>query len=159
VNTSALIESGIVGRPVFSFRVPELAGTQEGTLHFRHLTRGGLLTLADTVDEHVTQLQRSFESAESERERVRQFVQSFVRPYGLDKAATPRVVRAIEEQAAAVVTPRALPARTRALQSLLGGMLTLVALARGSARPAPRPASTPRADKPSGKTKPERQAT
>ena len=37
VNTSALIESGIVGRPVFSFHVPELAGTQEGTLHFQHL--------------------------------------------------------------------------------------------------------------------------
>jgi hypothetical protein len=159
VNTSALIESGIVGRPVFSFRVPELSGTQEGTLHFRHLTRGGLLQLAGTLPEHVSQLQRSFESIEQERERVRRFVQSFVRPYGLDEPATPRVVGAIEEQAAAVVTPRALPVRTRALQSMVGGMLTLVAMARGSARPAPRPAAKPRAEKPSGKTKPERQAT
>jgi hypothetical protein len=41
VNTSALIESGIVGRLVFSFQVPELVGTQEGTLHFQHLKRGG----------------------------------------------------------------------------------------------------------------------
>ena len=157
VNTSALIESGIVGRPVFSFRVPELAGTQEGTLHFRHLTRGGLLTLADTLDEHVSQLQRSFQSTEREheRERVRQFVQSFVRPYGLDQPATPRVVRAIEEQAGAAVTPGALPAHTRALQSVLGGMLTLAAMARGSARPA----AKPRADKSTRKTKPERQAT
>lgn len=154
VNTSALIESGIVGRPVFSFRVPELSGTQEGTLHFRHLTRGGLLTLADTLDEHVSQLQRSFESTERARERVRQFVQSFVRPYGLDQAATPRVVRAIEEQGSVVVTPHGLPARTRALQSVLGGVLTIAAVARGSARPA-----KPRADKPAGKTKPERQAT
>ena len=32
INTSAQIESGIVGRPVFSVRVPEYAGTQEGTL-------------------------------------------------------------------------------------------------------------------------------
>jgi hypothetical protein len=144
VNTSALIESGIVGRPVFSFRVPELSGTQEGTLHFRHLTRGGLLTLADTLDEHVSQLQRSFESADRERERVRQFVQSFVRPYGLDQAATPRVVRAIEEQAAAVVAPRALPVRARALQSMLGGVLSIAALARGSTKPAPRPAPKPR---------------
>jgi hypothetical protein len=155
VNTSALIESGIVGRPVLSFRVPELSGTQEGTLHFRHLTRGGLLTLADTLDEHVSQLQRSFESTERERERVRQFVQSFVRPSGLDQAATPLVVRAIEEQAAAVATPRRLPARTRALQSVLGGVLSLASLARGSARPAPKP----RGDKQTGKPKPERQAT
>ena len=155
VNTSALIESGIVGRPVFSFRVPELSGRQEGTLHFRHLTRGGLLTLADTVDEHVSQLQRSFESSALERERVRQFVQSFVRPFGLDEPATPRVVRAIEEQAAASVTPRALPIHRRALQSVLGGVLSLAALARGSARPTPKP----RDEKRAGKTKPERQAT
>ena len=154
VNTSALIESGIVGRPVFSFRVPELSGTQEGTLHFRHLTRGGLLTLADTLDEHVAQLQRSFESTARERDRVRQFVQSFVRPYGLDEPATPRVVRAIEEQAAAVVTPRVLPARSQVLQSVIGGFLSLASLARGSARPA----AKTRVDKPA-KTKPERQAT
>jgi hypothetical protein len=155
VNTSALIESGIVGRPVLSFRVPELSGTQEGTLHFRHLTRGGLLTLADTLDEHVSQLQRSFESSERERERVRRFVQSFVRPHGLDEPATPRVVRAIEEQAAIVATPRRLPARTRALQSVLGAVLSMVALGRGSVRP---PAK-PRGEKRAGKTKPERQAT
>ncbi len=37
INTSAQIESGIVGRPVFSVRVPEYAGTQEGTLHFHYL--------------------------------------------------------------------------------------------------------------------------
>jgi hypothetical protein len=155
VNTSALIESGIVGRPVFSFRVPELSGTQEGTLHFRHLTRGGLLTLADTLDEHVSQLQRSFQSAERERERVRQFVQSFVRPYGLDQPATPRVVQAIEQQAAAPATPRARPIHRRAFQSVLGAVLSLAAVARGSVRPA----AKPRTDKSASKTKPERQAT
>src|SRR5262249_16022254 len=53
VNTSALIESGIIGRLVYSFRVPELSGTQEGMLHFRHLKREGLLQLADTLDAHV----------------------------------------------------------------------------------------------------------
>jgi hypothetical protein len=158
VNTSALIESGIVGRPVFSFRVPELSGTQEGTLHFRHLTRGGLLQLADTLPEHVSQLQRSFESIEHGRDRVRRFVQSFVRPYGLDQPATPRVVQAIEEQAAASVTRRALPVHRRALQSILGGVLTLVALARRSARPAAHARDGERTDK-TKPAKPERQAT
>ena len=76
VNTSALIESGIVGRPVFSFRVPEFAGTQEGTLHFRHLKRGGLLRLADTLEEHRAQLEASFASTDADRQRVREFVQS-----------------------------------------------------------------------------------
>jgi hypothetical protein len=99
VNTSALIESGIVGRLVYSFRVPELSGTQEGTLHFRHLKREGLLRLAETLDEHVAQLERSFESTDADQQRVRGFTQLFVRPYGFNEAATPRVVRAIEEEA------------------------------------------------------------
>ncbi len=99
VNTSALIESGIIGRLVYSFRVPELSGTQEGTLHFRHLQREGLLQLADTLDEHVKQLERSLQSTEADQQRVRAFTQLFVRPYGFNEAATPRVVRAIEEEA------------------------------------------------------------
>ena len=78
VNTSALIESGIVGRLVFSFRVPELAGTQEGTLHFRHLRRGGLLRLADTLDEHRAQLEASFASTDA-RPRARARVHAAVR--------------------------------------------------------------------------------
>jgi hypothetical protein len=99
VNTSALIESGIIGRLVYSFRVPELSGTQEGTLHFRHLKREGLLQLADTLDAHLAQLEQSFHSTEADQQRVRTFTQLFVRPYGFNEAATPRVVRAIEEEA------------------------------------------------------------
>jgi hypothetical protein len=123
VNTSALIESGIVGRLVYSFRVPELAGTQEGTLHFRHLRNGGLLRLAETLDEHVTQLAASFASAEADRARVREFIRLFVRPYGLEEPATPRVVEAIEALAAVKPAPRALPARARLLQRLLGAVV------------------------------------
>ena len=119
VNTSALIESGIVGRLVYSFHVPELSGTQEGTLHFRHLRRGGLLRHADTLDEHVDQLARSFGSTEADRQRVREFITMFVRPYGLDQPATPRVVDAIEEQAAVRPHVRPLPLRVRSLQRVL----------------------------------------
>jgi hypothetical protein len=99
VNTSALIESGIIGRLVYSFRVPELSDTQEGTLHFRHLRREGLLQLADTLDAHLAQLERSFHSTDADQQRVRAFTQLFVRPYGFNEAATPRVVRAIEDEA------------------------------------------------------------
>lgn len=132
VNTSALIESGIAGRLVYSFRVPELAGTQEGTLHFRHLVRGGLLRLAGDLDEHVAQLEASFESLEADRARVRGFIQSFVRPHGLDELATPRVVRAIEEQAAAPPAPLAPPVRVRALRQLLRAAAAVAGLPRAA---------------------------
>jgi hypothetical protein len=136
VNTSALIESGIVGRLVYSFVVPELAGTQDGTLHFQHLKRGGLLRMAESLDAHVGQLERSFASSDDDRERVRSFIQMFVRPYGLDEPATPRVVRAIEEQATVRPAPRPLPAHVRtvrrALQAFVGGAAPADATARRS---------------------------
>src|SRR5207245_1818109 len=36
INTSALVESAIVGRPAYTLLEPELQGAQEGTLHFAH---------------------------------------------------------------------------------------------------------------------------
>jgi len=103
VNTSAMIESGIIGRPVYSVKAEEFADTQEGTLHFQHLKNagGGLLHLAADMDEHVAQLAGLLADQGGARERARQFMQAFIRPHGLDVPATPRVVAEIEHLAAA----------------------------------------------------------
>jgi hypothetical protein len=122
VNTSAMIESGIIGRPVFSVVADEFAATQEGTLHFQHLKRegGGLLSLAADLDTHVTQLASLFAHRERGRQSARQFVEAFIRPHGLDVAATPRVVEEVERVAAApALAPQALSSRTRLLRVLL----------------------------------------
>ena len=102
VNTSAMIESGIVGRPVYSVDAEEFAATQEGTLHFQHLknVEGGLLHLAADLDAHVAQLAQLLAGTGVERRRARGFIQAFIRPHGLDVAATPRVVEEIERLAA-----------------------------------------------------------
>lgn len=128
VNTSALIESGIVGRLVYSIRVPEFSGTQEGTLHFQHLKRGGLLRLADTLDEHVAQLAASFASAADDRQRIRGFIELFVRPHGLDQPATPRVVAAIEDAVVHDLVARRPPAGVRVLRDVLDAGLSVVAV-------------------------------
>lgn len=98
VNTSAMIESGIIGRPVYSVRSDEFAATQEGTLHFQHLknVEGGLLHLAGTLDEHLEQLTALLDSNGAEGQSARRFVQAFIRPHGMDVAATPLVVEEIE---------------------------------------------------------------
>ena len=46
LNTSAFIEAGIVGRPVYTILLPEWHENQMGTVHFRYLFEagGGLLT-------------------------------------------------------------------------------------------------------------------
>lgn len=101
INTSAQIEAGIVGRPVFSIRAPEYAGTQEGTLHFHYLLNenGGLLHMADSMEAHAAALTQAVEQSPEDARRIRGFVEGFVRPRGLEVAATPLLADAIEELA------------------------------------------------------------
>src|SRR5262249_3622564 len=75
INTSALIEGAIVGRPVFTVLAPEFAETQEGTLHFHHLVtvNGGLLHVARLLGEHVAQLKQELEHPGG-AEKSRRFV-------------------------------------------------------------------------------------
>ena len=102
VNTSALIESGILGKDVLTVLDPDFAGTQEGTLHFHHLLQenGGFLHVARDLEEHVGQLESALGGGASSAERNREFARAFVRPHGLEQAAAPLVAQAIEELAA-----------------------------------------------------------
>jgi hypothetical protein len=98
INTSAQIEAGIVGRPVFSIRAPEYAGTQEGTLHFHYLLKegGGLLHMASSLEEHAQAIAQSLDRTEEDDRRLRNFVEAFVRPAGLDVASTPLLADGVE---------------------------------------------------------------
>jgi hypothetical protein len=95
LNTSALIEAGIVGRPVHTILLPEWYENQMGTLHFRYLFEagGGLLQAGRDFDEHLRLLAGSLTTAQPP---ILPFVREFVRPHGLDVAATPLVVGAVE---------------------------------------------------------------
>ena len=112
INTTAEIESAIVGRPVHTVLAPEFRGTQEGTLHFHYLrtVNGGVLHVARDLAEHVAQLEASVRHPAADEARCRAFVQGFVRPHGLDRPATPRVVEAIERVAALAAVPVPPPA-------------------------------------------------
>jgi hypothetical protein len=102
VNTSALIESGIVGRPVFTVASDEFSGQQDGTLHFQHLknVNGGLLTMAASLDEHVAQLAAAFAPGGAAF-AGRAFIEAFIRPRGLDVPAAGVFADAIEAELAA----------------------------------------------------------
>jgi hypothetical protein len=101
LNTSAMIEAGILGKPVFTIAEKEFAGGQEQTLHFHYLLarNGGLVELAETMDEHLRQLAGELEHPGGRREQSLRFVQSFVRPHGLHHPAAPLMVDAIEQVA------------------------------------------------------------
>lgn len=101
VNTSALIEAAIVGRRTFSWLTADYRDSQGGAVHFQHLAgsdQGGVLELATTFSQHVAQLDLALEADPgSACNRADAFLESFVRPHGLDRAVTPILAEAIEE--------------------------------------------------------------
>ena len=109
VNTSAMIEAGIVGRPVHALYVPEFAGSQQGTLHFRYLVEagGGLLRVAHDFDEHLAQLAEAVRRRGEGFDRTA-FLEAFVRPHGVEVPATPIFV---DEVVRLAQTPRRRPFR------------------------------------------------
>lgn len=127
VNTSAMIEAAIVGRPVLSILAPQFEATQEGTLHFRHLLpeNGGFLQLSRSVEEHVLQLASAISEPDKWRERTTRFVDTFIRPLGRDRACTPLLADALE-QAGAHRTPQVTSGMTAG--ALRAGLLTVAAL-------------------------------
>jgi hypothetical protein len=127
INTSAMIEAAIVGRPVHTVRSPEFAETQEQTLHFHYLRpeHGGFLEVGETLDDHVKRLARTLRTPELATERLRSFVASFVRPRGLDAAATEHLVAAIEDAAASAAAPGRPTVGTRLVRGLLAAVLVV----------------------------------
>ena len=97
LNTSAMIEAGILDKPVLTVVTDEFAGGQTQTLHFQYLraSNGGLLHEAHGLDEHVTQLAATLRQG-SGGKQVRAFVEHFVRPRGLKAPVTPIMVEEIE---------------------------------------------------------------
>jgi hypothetical protein len=100
LNTSAMIEAGIVGRPVLTLVMKEFAGGQEGTLHFHYLraANGGLLHEAHSLDEHVTQVAEALHG-QSGSDQTKRFIKRFVRPRGLRLPVSPIMADEIERAA------------------------------------------------------------
>ncbi len=121
VNTSALIEAGIVGRTVLSFADARFAATQEGTLHFRHLLaeNGGLVRLARTRGEHFAHLAQTVRSADTTVEQTRAFIGRFVRPQGIGRSVAPILADAVEELAGLRVEPARSPFTSLPLRAVL----------------------------------------
>jgi hypothetical protein len=109
LNTSAFLEAAIAGRPVLAVLLDEFRENQEGTLHFPYLLHvaGGLLYTTRSLDAHAAQLSEIVADPERHAARSTRFVEAFLRPHGRGQAATPRVIAALEDLAAAPATSSA----------------------------------------------------
>jgi hypothetical protein len=112
INTSAFIEAGIVGREVLAI-VPgrTFHDTQDGSRHFRYLLEvgGGLLRVGREFDTHLAQLSQALSRSASAEHPHRAFLESFVRPAGIDRPATPAFVEAVESLPRCRVSPGDIP--------------------------------------------------
>ena len=98
-------------------------------MHFRYLLfeNGGFLHVGETLDRHFDQLAAVLERGDEHAERTRRFVESFVRPRGLDRPAAPILADAVEELGEDGARARLRSAADHALRVLL----TPAALAAG----------------------------
>jgi hypothetical protein len=111
LNTSAMIEAGILGKSVHTIETTEFAGGQDQTLHFHYLLarNGGLVEVAADLREHGSQIAEALANPERGRSRSLGFVESFVRPRGLDRPVAPIVADEIERIATVTKSPRREP--------------------------------------------------
>jgi len=103
INTSAMIEAAIVGRPVYAIQRPELESGQGGTDHFQYLLphAGGPVRAAASFDQHFEQVMDDLRNPDPAARAAESFVSSFVRPFGGDVSASSRTASAIESAAPA----------------------------------------------------------
>jgi hypothetical protein len=113
VNTSAMIDAAIVGRNVLTVLDPAFSSTQEGTLHFHYLLReeGGFLNIAADFEEYQAQLAEVVAGGIDESARVRSFVESFVRPRGIDLPVAPLLAEELAALARSEPLAQERPAR------------------------------------------------
>jgi hypothetical protein len=124
INTSALLEAAILGRPVLSIRSRDLVEAHRGTLHFDYLLpeNGGFLHMADNFEEHATQLAEAVRAPERSRAQNADFVEHFIRPNGVQSPCTPQLADAVERLAESELSG---PAASAAIRYPLRGLMRL----------------------------------
>src|SRR5688572_5981742 len=122
LNTSALIEGGVLGRPVHTVLLPEFRDSQEGTVHFRYLLNGpdALLRATRSLDAHAVDLAATLSGRDDDPGRSARFIRAFVRPGEPDVPATAKVVEILERIASQPApAPVSAPWWTSAIRPML----------------------------------------
>ena len=105
LNTSAMLEAAVVGRPVHTLLIPGFDEGQIGTMHFHYLVEayGGLATIAHDFQEHHRQLAPALRQPPATSARSRSFVEQFLRPRGVTRPVSPILTAEIERLATDIV--------------------------------------------------------
>jgi hypothetical protein len=82
INTTAMLEAAALRKPVFTVLDENLSGGQVERIHFHYLTTtaGGLVTIANGLDEHVRQLETLLDGDRRFIRKSKRFANAFLSP-------------------------------------------------------------------------------
>lgn len=95
VNTSAMLDAVILGRPGFSILSDRYRETHADAAHFQRMTEAGVLYVERNAAAFVESLRGVLDGEDPRAVNRRRFVEKFVRPRGLDVPAGRRQAEAI----------------------------------------------------------------
>ena len=96
INTSAMIEAAIAGRPCITIRSKRYGASQSVTGHFRHLLQGEFLEIAEDFDQVVDMTRSILKGKDRLADKRRDFVSNFIRPHGIGQPVGPIIAQSLE---------------------------------------------------------------
>jgi len=108
LNTTAMLEAAVVGRPCVAVVTDEYRRSQSERAHFQQMLRGGFLETPRSAEETVALMARIVAGRDELGEARKSFVQRFFRPLGESEPVSSLYAQAIERS----VEPGALPIRS-----------------------------------------------
>ena len=97
INTSAMIDAIIAGKPVISVIEEKYKKTQMQARHYQHLLSSNAMELTHSSEEFLNILSRLLRGDDRTKDARKKFVEHFVRPCGIDKSAGDMTVSEIEK--------------------------------------------------------------
>lgn len=97
VNTSGFIDAVCCDKPIVTLNLKEYEKTQVETEHFRHLVENDVVEIANSRQDLTKILGKLLVGGDRRGLQRRRFVEKFIRPNGLEKAAGEVAAREIEK--------------------------------------------------------------
>ena len=97
INTSGMVDAILAGKPVISLERKEFSKTQILAQHYKHMRDSNALYITKTPEEFLLILKKLISGNDSKKKEREKFIQTFIRPLGVDKSAGDAVVYEVEQ--------------------------------------------------------------
>lgn len=97
INTSAMIETMIVGKPMITIALDRYAKTQSLAMHFRKLLSEEGMIKVNNFEKLAEEIQKTFSGNDRGKEGRKKFIRKHIRPYGLEVSAASKICDELEK--------------------------------------------------------------